>query len=204
MGLFSKPKPSPRPGDAPPPYSNNNASHKQYAPPPPKSADSNPDRRQLPPGWITQKDPNSGKWFYVYTPNAHTQWDHPIDRPLQDQQRGSAASYQGYSQSPYQQPYQQQQQYYQQQPQYLQQQAGSRFGGGRMGGMGGMGGAGLPLAAGLVGGGMLGMMAGEAFDNHDTIVENNYYGDDYNNNDFGGGGDFGGGDFGGGDFGGGF
>lgn len=63
--------------------------------------------------------------------------------------------------------------------------------------MGGMG-AGMPLAAGLLGGGMLGMMAGESFGGHDTIVENNYYGDDY-----GGGGDFGGGDFGGGDFGGG-
>jgi hypothetical protein len=75
-------------------------------------------------------------------------------------------------------------------------------GGGRMGGMG----AGMPLAAGLLGGGALGLMAGEVFDHdHNTYVENNYYDDNggnFGNNDFGNN-DFGGGDFGGGDFGGG-
>jgi hypothetical protein len=71
--------------------------------------------------------------------------------------------------------------------------------------MGGMG-AGMPLAAGLLGGGALGLMAGEVFDHdHNTYVENNYYDDNggnFGNNDFGNN-DFGGGDFGGGDFGGG-
>ncbi|CAM0139756.1 hypothetical protein VKS41_008975 [Umbelopsis sp. WA50703] len=208
MGLFSKHKHSSYGGN-PPPYSSSASPQPQYAPPAPQSS-GNRDSRQLPPGWITQQDPSSGRWFYVYTPTAHRQWEHPIDNPIPGQ-RGQAGSYQG-SQPGYQQPYGQQP-YYSPQPQYVQQQQSSKFGGFGGGGLGGLGGgrmggmgAGMPLAAGLLGGGALGLMAGEVFDHdHNTYVENNYYDDNggnFGNNDFGNN-DFGGGDFGGGDFGGG-
>lgn len=204
MGLFSKHKHSSYGGN-PPAYSNGASPQPQYAPPPPQNS-GNPDSRRLPAGWITQQDPGSGRWFYVYTPTAHRQWEHPIDNPIPDQ-RGQAGAYQG-TPAGYQQPYGQQP--YLSQPQYVQQPQSSKFGGLGGGGLGGLGGGrmggmgmGMPLAAGMLGGGALGLMAGEAFDHddHNTYVENNYYDDNNGGNDFGGGGgDFGGGDFGGGDF----
>ncbi|KAF7354751.1 TOX high mobility group box family member 4 [Mycena sanguinolenta] len=43
----------------------------------------NPDTRPLPPGWITQFDPDYNTWFYVNTqaqPPTPT-WNHPLDSP---------------------------------------------------------------------------------------------------------------------------
>ncbi|RCH80222.1 hypothetical protein CU098_007390 [Rhizopus stolonifer] len=192
MGLFSKHKKSPTLSyqSGPPPYHN-------YAPPSPPQQHTNPDSRPLPNGWISQFDANSNRFFYVYTPTALRQWEHPADKPLNS--RGENASYN--QQRPYYQ--QQQQQQYVQQPQYIQPQQAQytqqpvmgrtgRFGGG-----GGMGGFGTMAAAGL-GGGLLGYMVGDAVgDSHPDIIENNYYGDDFNG---GGGFDNGGFDDGGGNF----
>jgi len=36
---------------------------------------------QLPPGWIVQNDPASGRTFYVYTPTGVTQWEYPTGIP---------------------------------------------------------------------------------------------------------------------------
>ncbi|KAJ6612147.1 hypothetical protein B0H10DRAFT_326951 [Mycena sp. CBHHK59/15] len=43
----------------------------------------NPDRRQLPPGWITQFDSNYNAWFYVNTlvQPPVTTWVHPLGAP---------------------------------------------------------------------------------------------------------------------------
>ncbi|SAM05779.1 hypothetical protein [Absidia glauca] len=207
MGLFSSSKSSSRPSSyaqGPPPYSANPSTpqkQQNYAPPsPPRSG--NPDTRNLPNGWITQLDPSSNRWFYVYTPNATRQWEHPQDRPL----NASEAQRSTPNQQPYypqQQPYypqQQQQLYPQQQPYYPQQQQQGRMGGmfggtpGRMGG-GGMGmGSALALGAG---GGLLGYAVGDALFDHDdqTVINNNYYGDDSGGFDGGGGFDDGGGGF---------
>jgi hypothetical protein len=38
--------------------------------------------QQLPPNWITQLDPASGRTFYVYTPTGQTQWEYPTGIPL--------------------------------------------------------------------------------------------------------------------------
>jgi len=37
---------------------------------------------QLPPGWITQVDPASGRTFYVYTSTGQTQWEFPTGNNL--------------------------------------------------------------------------------------------------------------------------
>lgn len=192
MGLFSKSKSkSPQPSfqSGPPAYSATPSSN--YAPPSPPREPVNSDTRPLPNGWISQYDPNSRKFFYVYTPTALRQWEHPADKPLGNN-RGENASY---ASAPQQQPYYPQQQaqqqriypqqpqyqpQYVQQPQYMQQPQYGRANGGGMG-------FGKMAAAG-VGGGLLGYMIGDAmFDDHpDTIVENNYYGDDAGGFDDGG------------------
>ncbi|KAH9950150.1 hypothetical protein B0H21DRAFT_819568 [Amylocystis lapponica] len=43
----------------------------------------NPDRRELPPGWIEQYDENYNKWFYVYTRDSppRSSWVHPLGPP---------------------------------------------------------------------------------------------------------------------------
>ncbi|GAN09769.1 hypothetical protein MAM1_0290c09301 [Mucor ambiguus] len=201
MGLFSKSKSkSPQPSfqSGPPAYSATPSSN--YAPPSPPREPVNPDTRPLPNGWISQYDPNSRKFFYVYTPTALRQWEHPADKPIGNStsNRGENASYAAPSQQQQQPFYPQQQQQrifpqqpqyvqqpqYMQQPQYIQQPQYGRASGGGMG-------VGKMAAAG-VGGGLLGYMIGDAmFDQPDTIVENNYYGDDTGNFDAGGG-DFGG------------
>lgn len=183
MGLFSKFNKSPSVSNsAPPPYSASNNMSTNYAPPSPPQQYDNPDKRPLPQGWISQYDPNSRKFFYVYTPTALRQWEHPADKSLNT--RGESNSY--YQQPQHQQPYQQSQQYsyqsspyQQQQPILMQQQP--RYG------MSGGGGYGKMAAAGL-GGGLLGFMLGDAIGDasHPDIIENNYYGNDYN--DYGGGG----------------
>jgi hypothetical protein len=198
MGLFSKSKsPTPSYQSGPPAYSAK-PSNNNYAPPSPprQQQPMNPDTRSLPNGWISQYDPNSMRFFYVYTPSGLRQWEHPADKS--DSSRGENSSYMNqpqqqqpyYGQQPQQQRYnpQQQQPYYQQQPQIVQQQQPSRFGG--FGGGGG--GAGKLAAAGL-GGGLLGFMAGDLIGQSERpeIIENNYYdgGNDYNQNDnFGDGG----------------
>lgn len=199
MGLFSKLKASAQQHTqgGPPSYSANN--NNNYAPPsPPREKQPvNPDSRPLPNGWISQFDPSSNKFFYVYTPTALRQWEHPADKPLNN--RGENSSYQSQppqSQQPYysqrpQQQYIQQQPQYVQQPMYAQQPMSGRMGGGRMGG--GMGGFGTMAAAG-VGGGLLGYMVGDAIADHHSpdIIENNYYDND-TYNDYGG--DMGGGGF---------
>ncbi|OBZ83063.1 hypothetical protein A0J61_08886 [Choanephora cucurbitarum] len=182
MGLFSRHKKSPEPSfqSGPPPYTSSN-----YAPPSPPKEHMNPDSRPLPNGWISQYDPKSNRFFYVYTPNALRQWEHPADKPSSYRGENNSYNQSNYQQRPYyqqqqqqpQQPYYQQQQqpYYQQQPQYIQQSAAGRAG--RFGQSGGMGGFGTMAAAGL-GGGMLGYMLGDAMsDDHPDIIENNYYGD---------------------------
>jgi hypothetical protein len=194
MGLFSRSKSkskSPQPPTqyqaGPPAYSTTNHNN-NYAPPSPPKQPMNPDTRPLPNGWISQYDPNSKKYFYVYTPTALRQWEHPADKPLMAN-RGENTSYsqqygqqpQYVQQSPYTQPYMQQ-------PQYMQQPIMSnnnRYG--RTGG--GMGGMGTMAAAGI-GGGLLGYMIGDAIaDSHQPdIIENNYYGDDMGGFDGGGGG----------------
>ncbi|KAI9494917.1 hypothetical protein BDB00DRAFT_278391 [Zychaea mexicana] len=213
MGLFSKRSSTagspaqPQPyQEAPPPYSQSNASpgpqqqqqqpspsqqqapkqqpQQQYAPPPTPN-EQNPDSRPLDSGWITQFDPSSGRWFYVYTPQAHRQWEHPADRPMgapPPQQRGAPDGYgqqqpygQPYGQQPYGQPYGQQpygqqpygQQPYGQQP-YGQQPYGQPYGqqpqmmmaNQRRGGGGGMGMGGAALVG--LGAGALGFMAADA------------------------------------------
>ncbi|KAI8099850.1 uncharacterized protein BX664DRAFT_322260 [Halteromyces radiatus] len=144
MGLFSSNKSkssSSTYSSAPPPYTPNpNMQQQQYAPPSPPGQ-GNPDTRNLPSGWITQFDPSSNRWFYVYTPTATRQWEHPLDRPLNssDSYRSSQQQQPYYAQP--QQPYYPQQQPYYVQPQQQQQgRFGGLFGGsgnsGRMGGMG--------------------------------------------------------------------
>ncbi|KAF7725325.1 hypothetical protein EC973_009664 [Apophysomyces ossiformis] len=207
MGLFSKlTKPDPK--DQPPPYSPYATTQPQpspqpslsqqqqysYAPPsPPK--ESNPDVRPLPAGWIAQKDPSSGRWFYVYTPTAHRQWEHPSDKQLP--LRGQNESYQNFAAGQQQQPYYAQQQAGYYQPQYIQQQQPAMAGSNRFGGRPGLGGVGTAAAAGL-GGGLLGFMLGDAISDmgHPDVV-NNYYGDSYDGFDGGG---FDGGGFDGGGF----
>ncbi|KAI9486688.1 MAG: hypothetical protein EXX96DRAFT_550122 [Benjaminiella poitrasii] len=212
MGLFSKSK-SKSPQiysqqssyqSAPPAYSASPAPSNSYAPPSPPKQPMNPDTRGLPSGWISQYDPTSRKFFYVYTPTALRQWEHPVDKPLNSSNyRGENNSYNPQQQQqPYynngpqsqQRYYPQQQQpsaYYSQQPQYVVQQqpvsSSSRLGGGGMG-------FGKMAAAGI-GGGLLGYMIGDAvFDNdHPDIIENNYYGDDFGGGGFDGGGFDGGG-----------
>ncbi|KAI7898770.1 uncharacterized protein BX663DRAFT_523390 [Cokeromyces recurvatus] len=199
MGLFSNSK-TPQLQQAtsyqgaPPPYSPSAST--SYTPPPPlpPKQPMNPDTRMLPNGWISQYDPASGKFFYVYTPTALRQWEHPADKPLNS---GENSSYNPQQQQPYynnfEQQQQQQQRYYpqqqqpyysQQQPQYVVQQPThhSRFGGSQGMGFGKMAAAGL-------GGGLLGYMIGDAiFDNHHPdIIENNYYGDDFGGGGFDGG-----------------
>ncbi|THV00582.1 hypothetical protein K435DRAFT_963996 [Dendrothele bispora CBS 962.96] len=53
--------------------------HSYGSPPPP----TNPDTRALPPGWISQYDPNYRAWFYVNTvaQPPHTTWVHPLGPP---------------------------------------------------------------------------------------------------------------------------
>lgn len=207
MGLFSKSKSkSPQPSfqSGPPPYTaNTGANNSNYAPPSPPRQPVNSDTRALPNGWISQYDPNSQRFFYVYTPTALRQWEHPADKPMGNANRGENASYTNQSQQPYypQQQQQQQQRFYPQQgqfqpqyvqqPQYMQQPQYGRSSGGGMG-------YGKMAAAG-VGGGLLGYMIGDAmFDDHpDTMVENNYYGDQGGGFDQGG---FDGGGFDGGGF----
>ncbi|KAJ3721140.1 hypothetical protein EV361DRAFT_883937 [Lentinula raphanica] len=51
--------------------------------PPPYPQSENPDRRPLPPGWVTQYDSNYRTWFYVNTgvnPPVTT-WTHPLGAP---------------------------------------------------------------------------------------------------------------------------
>lgn len=176
MGLFSKKSPQPSYASAPPAYSTSPAPSNQYAPPSPPKQPVNPDRRQLPSGWISQYDSSSGKFFYVYTPTALRQWEHPADKPLHGN-RGENNSYGQQQQQPY---YgqQQQQRYYQQQPQYMQQpqyvqqpQYIQQPQGSKGSGMG----WGKVAAAGL-GGALLGNFIGnEIFDDRPEIIENNYY-----------------------------
>lgn len=174
MGLFSKSSKAsstpPAPQEAPPPYTSTpqqQPQQQQYAPPPPPSAPQNPDTRQLSQGWITQFDPSSGRWFYVYTPMGHRQWEHPADRPLgatppPPPQQQYGAPYGGYPQQPYggypQQPYGGYQPYPQQQPQMMM--GNQRRAGGGMNPM---------MAAGLgLGAGVLGFAAADAiFDDND-------------------------------------
>ncbi|KAI7861737.1 hypothetical protein BDF14DRAFT_258309 [Spinellus fusiger] len=176
MGLFSRSKNS----VAPPAYTEKPTlqqsprnSHGMYAPPPMPQERTNPDSRSLPQGWISQYDPSSGKFFYVYEPTALRQWQHPSDVT-----RGENSSYTA------QQP---QQGYYptqQQQPMPYAQPQQSRMGG----------------INGLRPGG--GVLLGSALSDmhHPDVVNNNYYD---TNGDYGGGygggygGDYGGGDFGG-------
>ena len=159
MGLFSKSSkasstPPVAPQEAPPPYSSTpqqqQQPQQQYAPPPPPSAPQNPDTRQLSQGWITQFDPSSGRWFYVYTPTGHRQWEHPADRsmgappPPQPQQQygapyGGYPQQQGYGGYP--------QQPYGGYPQYGQQQQPQMMMGNQRRAGGGMN----PLAAGALG-----------------------------------------------------
>ncbi|KAI8973515.1 hypothetical protein BDF20DRAFT_882796 [Mycotypha africana] len=216
MGLFSRHKHNTTSSSAPPPYTPSPApsSQQSYAPPSPPKQPINPDSRPLPQGWISQYDPNSKRFFYVYTPTALCQWEHPADKPLNaaPPRSPNAAGRAGESASYYNQPSAQQQSYYpqqtqqpyyaQQQQRYYPQQMQPQYvmaGGSRpMGGGGGMS-FGKMAAAGI-GGGLLGSMIGDAlFDRPDTTIieENNYYDNDYN--DFDGGG-FGGGEFGGDDF----
>ncbi|KAL1930616.1 hypothetical protein VTP01DRAFT_10778 [Rhizomucor pusillus] len=176
MGLFSKKSsstPQQLPQDAPPPYqaSPQPQAQPQYAPPPPPSQPQNPDSRPLGEGWISQFDPSSQRFFYVYTPTAHRQWEHPMDRPLGAPERGFGGSNYA-SPQPY--PYPQQQPYYpQQQPYYPQyQQQPVVMANGRRPGGGGMGMAGA-AALGL-GAGALGFLAADAI------------ADDFGDNDFGG------------------
>ncbi|ORZ17205.1 hypothetical protein BCR42DRAFT_414132 [Absidia repens] len=189
MGLFSSSKSSSSRvsnfTEGPPPYSakpNSTPQQQQsYAPPsPPRPG--NPDTRNLPTGWITQLDPSSNRWFYVYTPTASRQWEHPQDRPL----NASEPNRSGQQQQPY---YPQQQPYY---PQQQQSRMGGLFGGGNNAGRMGGGGMGMGSALALgAGGGLLGYAVGDALFDHDdqTIVNNNYYGDD-NGGGFDGGGGF--------------
>ncbi|KAI9342693.1 hypothetical protein BD770DRAFT_398495 [Pilaira anomala] len=187
MGLFSKLKEN----------LSGNTQHKNhntnFAPPsPPKQNQPvNPDSRMLPSGWISQFDPSTQKFFYVYTSTGLRQWEHPADKPFTGS-RGENSSYgqqqpqygqpqYGQPQYPQQQQYVQQQRYSQQpyghQPQYAQQPM--MMGGNRMGGGGGMGMG--KMAAMGVGGGLAGYMIGDALmdnDQPDTMIENNYYGDD--------------------------
>jgi hypothetical protein len=205
MGLFSRnksksPQPSSQYQVGPPAYSATNYNN-NYAPPSPPKQPVNSDTRPLPNGWISQYDPNSKRFFYVYTLTALRQWEHPADKPMMN--RGENASYKNssFNQQPYygqqtqymqQSPYSQQPQYVQQ-PQYMQQPmmaGGSNSRYGQTGsGMGGMG----KIAAAGIGGGLLGYMIGDAIaDSHqpDIIEYNNYYGDDMGgfNDGFDGGG----------------
>lgn len=169
MGLFSKSKPKPTaqaPVDAPPPYAP--SSQTQFAPPSPPKQHINADTRALPEGWISQYDPTSQKFFYVYTPTALRQWEHPADRSLGQQQQFAP---QPYAQQPYGQPYGQQpyypqqqynpyQQQYAQQPQYVvQQQQHQRSNGMGMGTMAAVG----------VGAGVLGFVAADAIFDDDGL-----------------------------------
>lgn len=210
MGLFSKLKAPLQSlqGNSPKPNSN-------YAPPsPPRQQQHiNPDSRLLPTGWISQFDPSSQKFFYVYTPTGLRQWEHPADKPMSGN-RGENSSYASQPQQPYYPQQQQQQQRFSQQPVYGQTQYGQPqygqpqyvqqpMGGQRMGGGGGGMGMGKMAAVG-VGGGLMGYMIGDALmDNHQPdIIENNYYGDNGGGMDGGGmdGGGFDGGGFDGGGF----
>ncbi|KAI9313396.1 hypothetical protein BX666DRAFT_2123952 [Dichotomocladium elegans] len=175
MGLFSKSKSSkpapssPQYSPGPPPYTpspqqqptqkpQQEPQQQQYAPPPPPSQPQNPDTRPLGEGWISQFDPSSGRWFYVYTPTSHRQWEHPSDRgvgapPPQQPPYGApyGAPYGGYQQPYGQQPYgyPQQPYGYPQQPYgYPQQQIQGRSQGG---GMGMAGAAALGVGAGVLG-----------------------------------------------------
>ncbi|KAI7884135.1 uncharacterized protein EV154DRAFT_522394 [Mucor mucedo] len=178
MGLFSKLK-SPAFGGSTP----------AYAPPSPPRQPNNPDPRILPSGWISQFDPSSQKFFYVYTPTGLRQWEHPADKPFMAANRGYPAQQpgQGYTPQPqYGQPQYGQPQYGGQ-PQYVQQPMGAT--GSRMGGGGGGMGMGTMAAMG-VGGGLMGYMIGDAIsDSHQPdIIENNYYDNDGGGFDDGGGG----------------
>ncbi|KAG1473165.1 hypothetical protein G6F56_001109 [Rhizopus delemar] len=178
MGLFSKLKPSsPNYNSGPPPYTERPSNN--YAPPsPPQQYNENPDKRPMPQGWISQYDPNSRKFFYVYTPTSLRQWEHPSDKQMNMRGESNAYYQQHQQQQPYlQQPYQQSYSSYQQP--MMQQQQASRFGsGGNMG-------YGKMAAAGL-GGGLLGFMVGDAIGDasHPDVI--NYYDNDYNNYDGGG------------------
>lgn len=208
MGLFSKLKSPMQSFQSSPPGYSSNTPNSNYAPPSPPRQPINPDPRILPSGWISQFDPNSQKFFYVYTPTGLRQWEHPADKPINGN-RGENSSYQQPQQQPYYgQP--QQQRFSQQpaygQPQYAQQPAYAQqsMGGSRLGG--GAGGMGLgTMAAVGVGGGLMGYMIGDAIgDSHQPdIIENNYYDNDNNYDGGGGGGGFNGGGGGGFDGGGG-
>lgn len=136
MGLFSKKKSKQSaaiPQDGPPPYTPSPTVQNQYNPPSPTNKQPiNSDTRGLPDGWISQYDPTSQRFFYVYTPNGLRQWEHPSDRSIQQSNYTQQQPYgqyaqqpyypQQYVQQPYGQPYGQPYQQYGQQPQYVVQQ----------------------------------------------------------------------------------
>ncbi|CZT16324.1 uncharacterized protein RCC_02166 [Ramularia collo-cygni] len=59
-----------------PQYGDHSQSQQQYGAPPPSHANP-PAQPPLPPGWITQFDQNSQRWYFVEQATGRTQWDPP-------------------------------------------------------------------------------------------------------------------------------
>ncbi|KAJ9625374.1 hypothetical protein H2204_010467 [Knufia peltigerae] len=65
-----------------PPYQQGPPGQNSYNSPPPPNADYPPPQNPpLPPGWISQFDHNSQRWYYIYQPTGQVQWEFPGPAP---------------------------------------------------------------------------------------------------------------------------